>query len=325
MGRGVFQAPIGRSLLRALALGAVLTAAGCADPLMVAGNHPAGNAPASKGEGARAPRPPLLIDAEFFGQPVSGLDPELVRRLQRAETRLAAQTDRADADRHSAWVKTIAGYREGSRAHSEGRAVDINSSSNPYVMHEYGEEELDQVLGPIYHRIARLMLGRDSVIPEEITQGTPSPDRTMRLYEKLREESGAMAAYFRLMPDRTRLSEQLAKVNSRGRSDTLDDLAGVTPEALQAQMMTDYVTLAGRPGPPVEGLTYPEPAPVPGDRPLEGAAEHRAPEQGFLDLDRDLVRALTEAGIRWGGTDMANASGDLMHFFLPGEESSIGE
>jgi hypothetical protein len=56
---------------------------------------------------------------------------------------------------------------------------------------------------------------------------------------------------------------------------------------------------------------------VPGDPPFSGDPVYRGPELGFLNLREDLVGALTDAGLRWGGTDMSGNSGDLMHFYLP--------
>ena len=49
-----------------------------------------------------------------------------------------------------------------------------------------------------------------------------------------------------------------------------------------------------------------------------GKSDH---ESGFMDLKVETVRALRDAGgLRWGGTDLDDASGDLMHFdggFMP--------
>ena len=69
--------------------------------------------------------------------------------------------------------------------------------------------------------------------------------------ERLREESRAMIGYFRLMRERGALLRQLEQ------SSMPEKLLGagqaVTPEAMQRQMMKDYVTLAGRSGPAVPG------------------------------------------------------------------------
>ncbi|MGV3724309.1 MAG: hypothetical protein ACO1SX_25725, partial [Actinomycetota bacterium] len=151
--------------------------------------------------------------------------------------------------------------------------------------------------------------GHASVIPHAITQGTASPSRTRRLYDALREESRAMIGYFRLMQDRRAL-EQFLETRAIL-------VGGQTADLLQRQMMHDYVTLSGRPGPSVAGMEYPAPLPAAGNPPFAGDPTYRGPELGFLNLPRELVQALTDAGLRWGGTDMSANSGDLMHFYLP--------
>jgi hypothetical protein len=276
-----------------------------------------------------------LLNGEVFGQTVLGVTPDLLERLKDAE-RLAGLEIRSDGgtvSREQWGIFTLVGYRSGSRAHSTGRAVDLNYYSNPYIMHEAGETALDAELGPVYHRIARLMLGRESVIPEEITHGAPGLERTMKLYGQLREESQAMADYFRLMPDRTRVSRRLAALRQPKPPSFWRELlpGGAEPaaDALQRQMMADYVVLSGRPGPAVQGLEYPPAATTArdsgptADRPFEGEPRYRAPEFGFLDLREEVVRGLTQAGIRWGGTDMGRQSGDLMHFYLPRSSSTV--
>ena len=65
-----------------------------------------------------------------------------------------------------------------------------------------------------------------------------------------------------------------------------------------------------------------------GDRPFEGGvpagttlpsgaqdpAQNRRPELGFISLPKEVVVALTEAGLVWGAIDFAGESGDVMHF-----------
>jgi hypothetical protein len=40
----------------------------------------------------------------------------------------------------------------------------------------------------------------------------------------------------------------------------------------------------------------------------------RSPLNGFLTLRKELVLALTDAGLRWGALDFGRTSGDIMHF-----------
>jgi hypothetical protein len=255
------------------------------------------------------------VDGVLFGRQVLGMHPELLRRLREVEETAALTSGSAasSAAEEASGVEMIVAYRAGSRTHSQGRAVDINYYANPYVMHESGEEELNARLGPVYHRIARMMVGRDSVIPDAITQGAPDPARTLRLYRALRDESRGMVAYFRLMQDRDALLRFLESRQSA------PDAARTAREAesTHRQMLQDYVTLSGRAGPPVPGMDYPEPETGGGDPPFAGDPTYRGPELGFINLREELMIALTAAGLRWGGTDMGSSSGDLMHFYLP--------
>jgi len=250
--------------------------------------------------GSPAPTGLGLLDGRVFGHQVLGMHPELLTRLQRVE---------GDNPRLGVVVDTIVAYRRGNGSHGQGLAVDINYFANPYLMHESGEAQRDSQLGPVYHRIATVMLGRPSVIPEAITQGTVSPNRTQQLFRLLRDESRAMVGYFRLMQDREALERHLA---TRGAAS-----GPLTAAALQQQMVRDYVTLSGRSGPPVSGLEYPMPEVTAGEPPFAGDPTYRGPELGFLNLTEELVQALTDSGLRWGGTDMGANSGDLMHFYLP--------
>jgi hypothetical protein len=274
--------------------------------------------------GSPAPANLGLEDGTVFGQQVLGLRSDLLERLRRAEQEVAGSAPTADRSSIDT-IDTIVGFRRGSRSHSQGLAVDINYFANPYVMHERGEEALDARLGPIYHRIARLTLGRDSVIPEQITVGTVTKERALRLYRELAEESRAMIVYFQLMQDRNRLARSLDRLRLPNSDDVTGGLlspAGLdTPESIQRRMMADYVELSGHAGPAVGDLVYPTLTPVAGaDRPFAGDPRYRGPELGFLDLSEELVRALLHSGVRWGATDMGSASGDVMHFYLPSDK-----
>lgn len=261
-----------------------------------------------------------LVNGVVFGLPVYGVHPETLDRLEQAQQFLGARRSAGTGAR--GWgVQSIGGYRANSRGHSRGLAVDINYYANPYVMHESGEAEQDARLAPVYHRIARLMLKRDSVIPARITQGAISERRTLQLFRALRNESRAMTGYFRLMRNRAQLERHLPSAPKPAKG--LSARFGVpnralVAAALQRRMLADYVLLAGRPGPAVPGLQYPAPDPaLAGDAPFTGDPKLRAPELGFLNLPEELVRTLTAVGFRWGGTDMGRQSGDLMHFYLP--------
>ncbi len=49
------------------------------------------------------------------------------------------------------------------------------------------------------------------------------------------------------------------------------------------------------------------------DRPFN-ARNSGKPEGGFVNIRKEIVIALTQAGMRWGAAEMGGASGDIMHF-----------
>jgi hypothetical protein len=276
---------------------------------------------------------PGLIDGTVFGQPVVGLHPEMLKKLQDAERRAARliQPDGTPVTAAQWGIKTVGGFRAGSYAHSRGLAVDLNYYGCPYLIHEKGERRLDVRLSPVYHRIARLLLKRDSVIPFQITRRPGGLRRARKLYARLREESDAMVRYFRLMQDEARLTRFLRGVRPRRAGAYWRGVYGArtAPRLVQlrALMMRDYVTLSGRPGPPISGLSYPVAAVImrvdtkgreiggPADRPFESDDPiQRGPERGFLNIRREIVLALCSVGLRWGAIDFRSASGDVMHF-----------
>src|SRR5262249_25457215 len=142
--------------------------------------------------------------------------------------------------------------------HNWGLAVDLNYDGLPYIMHARDEGAMDRELGPIYERIAQFILHRGSVVPRLITQGGRSSHRTSDLYDRLKQESDAMGTYFGLMRDSARLA---AAIQSAPQGFDWRPVAGSatapSADALQSQMMADYVTLAGRPGPAISGKSYP--------------------------------------------------------------------
>jgi N-acetylmuramoyl-L-alanine amidase len=275
-----------------------------------------------------------------FGKGIgNGVHADFLKKLQQGEKDAAAliHPNGAAVTAQEWGVKSIGGLqsRKGQTGwHPWGLAVDIDYYENPYIMHTAGESSLDKLLGPVYHRIARLMLQRDSVIPEEIIKprkkGETAAQRTSRLYDALSEESVAMKGYFALMLDAQKLEQRLQSIGSDWRTRVLADATSQDASGLQKLMMRDYVVLSGREGPAVGGLTYPDPVMVHGkgkageapffvgkgkDQKLyQSLIARRAPENGFLTIRKEIVTALSAAGLRWGAIDFGGASGDVMHF-----------
>jgi hypothetical protein len=245
-------------------------------------------------------------------------------------------------------ITNITGYQEGFHAfHSWGLAIDINYMTNPYIMHESGERSLDYQLAEVYHRIARFMLGRDSVIPRQIRldrqpSGESGSSRTRNLYNSLAEESAAMQRYFTIMQNLGLIENQMRNQRNTqmafGTSTTNNGSPQVlNPEEIQQQMMTDWSALTTRPLPHIQAparpndnstrvvASRPVAAVSRGDRPFDVGRgtqnflrnANRTPLNGFLDLRYEVVDALVRANLQWGAIHLGNESGDIMHFETP--------
>ncbi|HSP70036.1 MAG TPA: N-acetylmuramoyl-L-alanine amidase [Bryobacteraceae bacterium] len=260
-----------------------------------------------------------LVNGTVFGFGVSQITPSFLRKLQAAE---AAARTAIGGSSPSFGIVSCNGYRASEGMHNWGLAVDINYYGLPYIMHSNGEAALDRELGPVYERIARLMLRRASVIPRDITQGARSASRTSTLYDRLFEESNAMIQYFQLMQDTTRLGNAIHGMPADTDWQPISGaMSAPTSDAMQNQMMADYVTLAGRNGPTITGKNYPAVHNVQrsnhsrADRPFESGDPHkRGPELGFMSIRKEVVMALSNQGLRWGAIDFGGESGDVMHF-----------
>lgn len=262
-----------------------------------------------------------MVPARIFGVSVGGgVHPSFLPKLQAAETEATRLVRAAGHTGTIDWgVYSIGGYQDRNGMHGFGLAVDINYDGAPYILNEAGEAKLDEQLSSVYDRIARLMVGRDSVIPRQIRSGARSTARTSELYDRLLEESDGMRAYFRAMLDTTQAQLCIAAHPEPSFWHVIlgrDGVPDVT--TLRAQMAQDYVTLSGRAGPSSPGLTYPSApnvAGAKGDRPFSGgSASRRAPELGFLPFRKELVMGLAQQGLRWGAVDFGRPSGDVMHF-----------
>lgn len=267
----------------------------------------------------------IVKPATLFGLPVGGgLNPAFYKKLQTAEKEAALliHPDGSPVTAGEWGISNIGGCQVRRRGwHPWGLAVDIDYLKNPYVMHESGEEAMDKLVTPSYHRISRFILKRDSVVPKEIgvvKSSEAKKDRVSRLYDRLREESDAMKLYFKAMQDQTLLQKELNKHDLYDVT-FFENVWGVkdqTPsiDTIQEIMMRDYVALSGQTGPAISGKTYPDPKAmfkgISGDAPFVG----RKPENGFLAIRKEIVTAITNQGLRWGAIGFGPPSGDVMHF-----------
>ena len=273
----------------------------------------------------------VLKPATVFGLSVGGgIHPDFYKKLQQAEDKAKKMITPEPASAADWGIRSISGYQAGKKGgwHPWGLAIDIDYDRNPYIMHEDGETALDKLLEPVYQRISRLVLNRDSVIPKKMTEGAKSARRAGDLYDRLREESDAMVTYFKAMQNTKLLQEELDKHDLHDVSfwEKVWGVKNETPslDRLQEIMMRDYVILAGEAGPAITGKTYADRKTVlkgiSGDVPFDDKSDtlaSRKPENGFLTIRKEIVQALADAGLRWGAIDFGGASGDVMHFDDP--------
>jgi N-acetylmuramoyl-L-alanine amidase/peptidoglycan hydrolase-like protein with peptidoglycan-binding domain len=270
-----------------------------------------------------------LVNGTVFGRSVAGVTRGFLRKLQQAEAEAARAIGSQSPD---FGIVSVGGYRASEGMHNWGLAVDLNYDGLPYIMHARGESPMDRELAPIYERIAQFILHRGSVVPRLITQGERSSHRTSDLYDRLKQESDAMGTYFGLMRDSARLAAAIQSAPQGFDWRPVAGSAAAPPaDALQNQMMADYVMLAGRPGPAISGKSYPAARNInrtngtPAHRPFGTRNPNlRAPELGYMNIRKEVVIALSNANLRWGAIDFGRESGDVMHFDdLVGEGAAI--
>ncbi|HEX8955866.1 MAG TPA: lysozyme [Burkholderiaceae bacterium] len=241
-----------------------------------------------------------LQTVNFLNRTVKDVHPEMVSKLQTAEATLTAKgisksppIDSTLRKRHS--------------MHGLGMAIDFDVLENPYVLNEAGEADLDAELIQAYDHIANFVLGNASSSLRNLKSGRKAFGGTIAgVYDALRAESDAMKLYFSFIKDANALAAFLTNNwPSLHQGQTAPDLA-----TAQAQIEDDYEILGGK------DQSGNKRKAKKGDRPFAaGSAGGRGdPATGFLNLDRDFVLALTDAGLSWGAIDMGAASGDVMHF-----------
>lgn len=240
-----------------------------------------------------------LVAGQFSGQLVTQVHSELLTRLQTAQASMGS--------RRAPSVSSTLRRKKG--MHGWGMAVDFDVLENPYVIGEAGEAGLDQDLLRAYDHIADTMLGLAGSRIRDLRRGRPAFNNSIAtVYDSLRRESDALQRYCQLLGDRAALSAFLANewlTIHPGQS-------APAPDALQSLMREHYEVLGGAMSDQHKRPTGSASV----DRPFAptSGGGRGDPASGFLNLERELVLALTDAGLAWGAIDMGGASGDIQHF-----------
>lgn len=231
----------------------------------------------------------------WLGQTIIVHD-ELKKRLDKALDKLK---DVDEATRNG-WVKETSSLRPpGQGLHSFGLALDINASTNPYLINPSGSSEaatgepLDRSKGvrAVIDRANLLVLNRTAA--EEAFGTRPEGAGLARAeasYDKLSEASGALKTYFTLTkPENEAQLEGL--VTALGAKDPFKG----DMKKWKAAIRADRTALEGH----------------------AGGKQWTNPTQGFLDIPKRLVQALTApdgGGLTWLGDDTIGSGRDIMHF-----------
>ena len=262
----------------------------------------------------------LVSGGSVFGKTIPASNPVHPLFLERLEA--ASVKARAAIGSDDLGIRNISGQDNRPGNHAWGLAVDIDADSNPYILNEAGEKVIDAAVAQVYQRIAKALLGRDSIItPPTPGTGKKDPGKQSGLegasYMTLAEENDAMAAYFSVLPDPTPTEAPAAAkgkkvaapppalpVARKMSSVTIDPAKIAALDKVQVQ--ADYDLLIGKTK--QKGMS--------GDLPFAGAGSGRwrDPKRGFLSIRKEVAEALKGEGLRWGATDFPGASGDVMHF-----------
>ena len=199
----------------------------CTDPAFLALSMPAREAQLN----AQCPKGFPPGTSTFFGNAIpSATGATLRKKLHEAETKAKGEVCVSGRDPATITVPgTISTYPNHSPG--EDKAVDIDVTGQPYVMHEFTkdptdpkgkrmvpETEIDKETAPVYNRIAFWSRYRKSIIPTGITSvtraggppgsqrvwtnpktGRQEPITTGQIYDLLQQESTGFKGYFELL------------------------------------------------------------------------------------------------------------------------------
>jgi hypothetical protein len=247
-----------------------------------------------------------LQSTNFFGQALNNLYSDMIQKLVTAQAEL--QTSQGSNYQAPLADSTL---RKKKSMHGWGMAIDFKVMTNPYVLNEAGEGQLDQALLQAYDHIAAFVLGKSQSDLRKLRQGRSAfgDGSISAVYDSLREESDAMKRYFSWLDDEAGLrsfTEQEWTLSHSGQP-------APQIEQIKAQIKDDYEVLGG-----ATDAGNKRPTNDQSDRPFAPTSSGGKgdPKTGFLNLDKAFVLAMTNAGLAWGAIDFGGASGDVQHFDL---------
>jgi hypothetical protein len=245
----------------------------------------------------------LGVGIRASGGSVSGVHREFLAILKKAETALLAKYPGKTARQlgQDMGIAQIAGLRPPKKAtgggqismHCYGMGIDINHDTNPFIGNQKAKKAKGEKVSKfeynrspyIIDRAMQLIHGRALRVegPKRLVDGT-GPAAVARAWDIHHEASEALARYLSLADNLE--GSELAQLVLQARSAGYDHPL----EWWQKWIKTDRSV--------IKYWDFPN---------------HPAPwRKGYMDLPRDLVIALAEAGMLWGG--VYNGAKDIMHF-----------
>ncbi|PZS28267.1 MAG: hypothetical protein DLM59_15030 [Pseudonocardiales bacterium] len=235
----------------------------------------------------------------FLGRPatVHKLLAERLAKVEKALKDLPVPPDGWVSETHSTLRKP------GQSLHSFGLAIDLNPLTNPFLVQPTGQPIYEPTAwsGSIRDAIehaALLVLARRADDEAFFTRPDVK-DKDARVeasYDKIAEASDALKSYF-----------TLTDADRRAELDTL--VHAVKDKDPKHRSAEDWIKLIKADRQTVGSLAAPD------------RKNWSHPEHGFLNLDKRLVKAMTDsagAGLTWLGDDTVSPGRDIMHFDMRG-------
>ena len=247
-----------------------------------------------------------LNNTKFFGRALMNINDAMLEILCKVEKDLM---DNKGIEYKAPLVNSTLRKRSG--MHGWGLAIDFDVGTNPYVLNEKSEEDLDLELIGAFDNIARFMLGKNESDLRKLKSGRSAFGNGSigAVYDILRRESDAMKKYFLLMKDDAALQEFIeTEWVVMNPLELHPDLAKI-----KAGMENDYSILGGKSRAGMIRQTD-----VGQDRPFapDSMGGKGDPATGFLNLEKEFVEAMTDRGFAWGAIDIPGEPGDIQHFDL---------
>jgi hypothetical protein len=238
----------------------------------------------------------------FLGNSITVHD-LLWAKLTAAETAFKQKvTDLGLQEPKGGWVRSTSSIRGPTEGlHGLGLAIDLNAGTNPYLINPSSSSEAitgeplarSRTVRGVIDNAVLLVLGRTAT-EEDFGSQPRDADRATRIqasFDKLTEASGALKRYFELASPANRAELEALVANLGGK-----DAAKRTVAQWLSTIQADRAALTT----------------------AAGAKRWTNPEQGFFDLNQELVRALTNEGLTWLGDATVGSGRDIMHFDMRG-------